>query len=84
MSWNKPTKQPESQAQKILKGEAWKVGDPDAKGTKENGKYVNTFLMRFNIWEIGALTQVAKEEGRSVQQQARLMLRDALKSAISK
>ena len=70
------------EAQIIIEGEAWRTTDPDAQATKVDGKYINSFLLRLNPWEIGALSEIAKNEGRSTQQQARLILREALKQVI--
>ncbi|MCM8921838.1 MAG: hypothetical protein LC540_17505 [Candidatus Thiodiazotropha sp.] len=84
LSNKRPTQKRESAAKKIIEGEGWKTTDPDAPATKIADKYVNAFLLRLNEWEMGALTEAAKGQGRSAQQQARLMLRQALKVMISK
>lgn len=76
------TSKPEAQI--IIEGEAWRTTDPDLQATKVDGKYTNSFLLRLNSWEIGALSEIAKNEGRSTQQQARLILRNALKQTILK
>ncbi|MCG8076805.1 MAG: hypothetical protein N0E55_10135 [Candidatus Thiodiazotropha taylori] len=80
----KPAGKRASAAKQIIEGEAWRATDPDAPPTKEGTKYTNSFLLRLNDWEMGALMEAAKEEGRSAQQQARLILRQALKEMISK
>ncbi|MES9844893.1 MAG: hypothetical protein ABW131_09635 [Candidatus Sedimenticola sp. 6PFRAG5] len=83
LSKKKPTHRRESAAKQIIEGEAWKTADPDAPATKNDNKYVNAFLLRLNDWEMGALSEAAKGQGRSAQQQARLILRQALKELIS-
>ncbi|MBA1447005.1 MAG: hypothetical protein M3H12_20530 [Chromatiales bacterium] len=80
LSANKPSGKRTNAAKQIIEGEAWRAGDPAGPPTKEGAKYTESFLLRLNEWEMGALTEVAKEEGRSAQQQARLILRGALKS----
>jgi|GEM_PF-4043715 hypothetical protein len=84
LSAKRPSTKKTSAAQAIIEGEGWKTTDPEAPATKEKDKYINAFLLRLNEWEMGALSMVAKGEGRSAQQQARLLLRAALKDMILK
>ncbi|MEJ1390452.1 MAG: hypothetical protein RPU34_06090 [Candidatus Sedimenticola sp. (ex Thyasira tokunagai)] len=83
LSAKKPAGKRVSAAKAIIEGEAWRAVDPDAPPAKDGTKYTNSFLLRLNDWEMGALMEAAKEEGRSAQQQARLILRQALKEMIS-
>ena len=66
-------------AQAIIEGDAWRAADPRAPAARDDqGRYVQTFLLRLNPWEIGALAVVAKQQERSAQATARRLLREAL------
>lgn len=68
-----------SAAQEIIEGNAWRTADPSAPPARDpDGKYVQTFLLRLNEWEIGALAAAAKSGDRSAQQTARRLLRHGL------
>jgi hypothetical protein len=85
LSAKKPTGTHKTEAQARIEGTAWHFCDPNAPPKKdEKGKYINTFLLRLNEWEQGALSEIAKANGRSAQQQAREILRSTLKKMISK